>query len=232
MRGSSGMVADVLPGQYNLLDLACFSEKESIQPKRVVIKGVQWLKSSDPSQSGKLIFPSDYDGSIPVDIATSEHARYYGCHLADSTQVKVSLLYRHGIQDFTYQNSYLNDYVQDKNGPGLEKHEFSHLDCPLEDDSGYFIIGKIVQGSKYEELHLTAFIVPTRHTLYVPGNTFHSNDYLKGTWRTMLSDEAEIDHYHVVKKIKDFHNAPTEHFTFKMTGRFANLQNPVKSRKN
>ncbi len=32
--------------------------------------------------------------------------------------------------------------------------------------------------------------VPTRHTLYIPPFTIHSNDYLRGTWRTMLSDEV------------------------------------------
>ena len=221
MKGGSGMVADVLPGQYNLLDLACFSDRDAIEPRKVVVKGAQWVKSPDPGQSGMIVFPSDYDGSIPVDIATTEHARYYGCHLADSTQIKVSLMYRHGIQDFTYQNNYLNDYVQDVNGAGLERHEFSHLDCPLEDDSGYFILGKIVKGKKEEELHLTAFVIPTRHTLYVAPNVIHCNDYLKGTWRTMLSDEADIDHYNVVKRPPNVHNAHPKNFIFKMAGRLA-----------
>jgi len=31
-------------------------------------------------------------------------------------------------------------------------------------------------------LHLTAFRIPVRHTLYIPGGTIHTNDYLKGTW--------------------------------------------------
>ena len=32
------------------------------------------------------------------------------------------------------------------------------------------------------------FKVPTRHTIYTPGGVMHTNNYLKGTWRTMLAD--------------------------------------------
>jgi hypothetical protein len=77
----------------------------------------------------------------------------------------VALLYRHGIQDFTYQNNYLDDYVKDEKklgGGGLEHHDFSHLDCPLEDDSGYFVIGKLINQT---ELHLTGFKVQYKHNL-------------------------------------------------------------------
>jgi hypothetical protein len=30
--------------------------------------------------------------------------------------------------------------------------------------------------------------VPVRHTLYTPGGVMHTNNHLRGTWRTMLSD--------------------------------------------
>ena len=43
------------------------------------------------------------------------------------------------------------------------------------------------------ELHLTPFKIGPNHTLYVPPLTIHSNDDLKGTCRTMLSD-IPIDH--------------------------------------
>ncbi|CAF5143653.1 unnamed protein product, partial [Rotaria sp. Silwood1] len=43
-------------------------------------------------------------------------------------------------------------------------------------------------------LHLSAFLIPLKHTLYVPPFTLHSNDYLKGTWHTMLSDATDTDH--------------------------------------
>ena len=60
-------------------------------------------------------------------------------------------------------------------GAGLEKHAFAHLDCPFDEESGVFMLGKF----EGEELHLTAFKIPTRHTLYVPPYTIHCNDYLK-----------------------------------------------------
>ncbi len=214
MHGESGMVADILPGKYNLVDLACFSDLPPLQPRHIAVNKPEWIQSNISGKSGKIIFPSNFTGTIPVDIATDQHVRYYGCSFADSNQVQVSLLYRHGIQDFTYQNKYLEDYVKTQNGgSGLECHDFSHLDCPLEADSGYFILAKYDE--KSGDLHITAFKVPTRHTLYVPGGCIHSNDYLKGTWRTMLSDEAEIDHVHITRRCsKTASNDDVEHLTF------------------
>ena len=44
MTGGHGMVADVVPGQYNLVDLACFNDLPPITPKHAVVKGVVWSK--------------------------------------------------------------------------------------------------------------------------------------------------------------------------------------------
>ena len=199
MTGAPGMVADVVPGSYSLLDLALFNDLPPIIPKLVAVKGVTWNSSNVPEKSGQIVFPADFAGKIPVDIATIDHLAYYGATLATGNQLQVSLLYRHGIQDFTYHNDYLEEYVMKEGalgGSGIEKHKFAHLDCPLEDDSGTFIIAKFTDDG---ELHMTGFKIPTRHTLYLPGGVIHSNDYLRGTWRTMLSDEAEIDHVQLVR---------------------------------
>lgn len=104
--------------------------------------------------------------------------------------MKVLLLHTHETEDFEYHEGYFEKYVE-PNGPGLERHEFAHLDCPHEHHhrNGRFILGKIVNGN---ELHLTAFQIPAKHTLYIPPNTIHSNDYLRGKWRTMLA-VADID---------------------------------------
>ncbi|CAC5358321.1 unnamed protein product [Mytilus coruscus] len=197
MTGGHGMVADIVPGQYSLIDLACFSDLPPLVPKHTVIKDTHWLSSTIPGKSGKILFPSDFDRKIAIEQATSEHLRYYHCSFTDAQQEKVSLLFRHGIQDFTYENGYLEKYVTTGNGgSGLEKHDFSHLDCPLTEDSGLFILAKYMDNG---EFHITAFRLPVRHTLYVPGGVIHSNDYLKGTWRTMLSDETDIDHVHLTQ---------------------------------
>jgi Ca2+-binding EF-hand superfamily protein len=212
MRGAPGMVDDVVPGEYALIDLACFNDLPPIEPKHVVAK-VTWIKSTVPGKSGRAIFPPDFDGRLPTVIATNENLAYYGASLADHNQLKVSLLYRHGIQDFTYENNYMQDYVLAEGalgGAGIERHAFAHLDCPLDDDSGFFVMGKM----EGDELHLTAFKVPTRHTLYVPPNTIHTNDNLRGTWRTMLSDEAEINHVQLVKAHRQGNIESYEHFHF------------------
>ena len=50
--------------------------------------------------------------------------------------------------------NYLTNYVEKMNrGAGLERHDFTHLDCPLSDDSVFFIFGKQIE----DKLHITAF---------------------------------------------------------------------------
>ena len=93
MTGGSDMVADVLPGECTLLDLACFNDLPPIVPHHVVIKGVQWITSTVPGVSGKLLFPESFNGVLPVDVATNKHLAYYRCSLADSNQIKVSIFH-------------------------------------------------------------------------------------------------------------------------------------------
>ena len=186
---------DVLPGEYSLVDLITWSDivPQNAKPKLARISNVRWIESSDPkSESGRLLFPKTFfDVRLPVERGTSDKLAYYGCCLANESQVKVSLFHRHAIQDFTYSDSYYRDYVRGR--AGLERHAFAHLDCPFQEDNGFFILAKFSEENE-NELHLTAFRIPLKHTLYVPPLTIHSNDYLKGTWRTMLSDAAQIDH--------------------------------------
>ena len=217
MKGKKDIVEDLMPGQYTLLDLACFNDLPPITPKHAVIKNVSWISSGVPGVSGRIVFLDSGDTTVPVDIATNEHLAYYDCSLATGNQMQVSLLYRHGLQDFTYENNYLQDYVtheQGAGGAGLETHEFAHLDCPLDEDAGVFVIGKLVTVDGGNELHLTAFKVPTLHTIYVAPDVIHSNDYLKGTWRTMLSDEANIDHVQLVYRRRNGKVESYEHFQF------------------
>ncbi|XP_052078729.1 switch-associated protein 70-like [Mytilus californianus] len=212
MTGGHGMVADIVPGEYSLIDLACFSDLPPLEPKHAVVKDTQWLSSTISGKSGKMIFPLEFDKKVPMEQATSELLRYYGCSFADSQQEQISLLFRHGIQDFTYENGYLEKYVTATNGgAGIEKHDFSHLDCPLSEDSGFFILAKFIDNGDF---HITAFRLPVRHTLYVPGGVIHCNDYLKGTWRTMLSDETDIDHVHLTHVVKE---GQEEKFRFQFT---------------
>ena len=211
----TGMVADVEPGSYNITDLAVFNDLPPITPKYVAVKGVTWNSSGVPNRSGRVVFPADFDGKLPVEVATNEYLAYYGAALANRNPERVFLKYRHCVQDITYHHDYLEAYVTSETalgGAGIERHDFAHLDCPLEDDSGTFIIAK--HSDDGEELHITGFKIPTRHTLYLPGGVIHSNDYLRGTWRTMLSDEAEIDHVQLVRQNKKGKVEEFEKFTF------------------
>ena len=54
----------------------------------VILQGCRWEKAKTGVRSGRLVFPSDFDGVIPTDIATTEQLRYYGCSLADQNQVR------------------------------------------------------------------------------------------------------------------------------------------------
>ncbi|CAF1359306.1 unnamed protein product [Didymodactylos carnosus] len=204
---------NVLPGEYSLVDLITWSDIEpQIKPKYAKASNVRWTSSAYPkSTSGSLLFPKDFDPHLPIEIGTNDKLAYYGCCLANESQMKVSLLHRCGLQDFTYNDNYYSDYV--KGREGLEMHEFAHLDCPFQEDSGFFILGKF-SDNRNKELHLTAFKIPTRHTLYVPPLTIHSNDYLKGTWRTMLSDATQINH--VLLELARY-DGETDKFSFDFT---------------
>ena len=120
---------------------------------------------------------------------------------------------RHVIQDFTYCDNYLEEYCKQSKerggagGAGCERHEFSHLDCPLEEDNGVFVFLKF-DDEEQSVIHVSAFNIPVRHTVYIPGGVIHTNDYLKGTWRTMLSNAGPpIDHVHLYRGSSKFNFA-------------------------
>lgn len=54
---------------------------------------------------------------------------------------------------FIFITAYHDDYViATCGGNGIEQHAFHHMECPLDDDSGFFLLGKWVGD---DELHLT-----------------------------------------------------------------------------
>jgi len=186
MSSPSGIIRDYLPGNYSAADLVKFDDLPPIQPVSTIIRGVKWIDGNP----GKLIFPDNFSGKLETDIATSETLGYYGAYLAESTSEHFNLDSRHVLNDFTYGNDYFESWVlKGAGGAGLESHDFAHLDCPLTPmkKSGHFILAKWLDDAK-TSIEITAFQVPTRHTIYTPGGIMHTNNYLKGTWRTMLAD--------------------------------------------
>ena len=203
MDSESTIVNDVVPGEYNLLELVFISELPPCVPKHAEIESPTWTSGCN-GKEGTLVFPNDASNRIPVEsLSTTQMLMYYNCKLADSDN-NVHLVYRHMIQDFRYCRTY-SDHVRQVGG-GLERHNFDHLDCPLDDESGYIVLAKFVE----HVLHVTAFKIPKHHVLYIPSNCIHSNDYFEGKWRTMLSDKP-ID---IVKLVKPGPDATDNKFCF------------------
>ena len=196
-----GEVQDVLPGKYKYNDVFRFDDLP-IKPRFTEVRGVQWI-SNILRGKGSLKFPSSFDDEIDVEIGTSEFLSYYGCTITNTRPTdEVSLCMRHAIEDFTYSDFYLKEWVlseKGNNGAGLEKHDFSHVDCPKDRENGIFVLAKFVDEEE-SILHLTGFQIPPHHCPFIPGGTIHINDYLKGTWRTMLSDGAPIDYVYLEKR--------------------------------
>jgi len=200
-------VLDVLPGKYRPSKIFRFSDLPALVPRYTEIQGVQWIPNKKTGK-GILKFPSDYDTSnkIAIEVGTNEYVSYYGCTFTNTRQQDVTLHMRHAIEDFTYFSNYLEDWILNPNGmngSGLERHDFSHVDCPIDKDNGVLIIAKFVNEEE-TILHITGFHIPQRHCIFIPGGIIHINDYLKGTWRTMLSD-GPVNYVYLVKDGKKFH---------------------------
>lgn len=191
--------ARLQPGTYNLSDLVNFPDIQSPEPRyaKFTLDNDSWK-----STVGHLEIPLEVliRQEIPVEIATDTLLKFYGCSLiGEGTGGQIKLGDEHIIQDFTYQQDYFKKYVQDNVGAGIERHEFAHIDCPLVslDESGLFLLGKMEEEESIDNqpaknnLYLIAFRIPHLNALFVPGGTIHSNDYLQGCWRTMLSWTSE-----------------------------------------
>jgi len=209
-----GIVQDFLPGVYDFHSIVKFSDLPPIKPASTIIEGVRWedgdLDGEGHKRPGKLHFPLDFNGEIFTELATTETLHHYGASLAESTRgEQVELAARQCLDDFTYAPNYLSKWVEmSAGGAGLEQHGFAHLDCPFEriGESGYYVLAKF-NDEERTELEITAFQVPRRHTVFTPAMVIHTNNYLRGCWRTMLSDDP-------VNEVK-LHRGE-EQFTFKM----------------
>jgi len=191
MQSNKGLIQDILPGQYNLSELTRYKELGRVKPSRTIVQAV-WIEGDGGANPSKLILPSHFDGKIEVDIATPETVGYYGASLGDGHAASTSLTLeqRHVLQDFTYGKEYLQKWVLGSaGGAALETHQFAHLDCPLGNflETGHFILAKFLEEDP-DSLEITAFMVPNQSTIYTPGGVMHTNNYLQGTWRTMLAD--------------------------------------------
>lgn len=190
-----GILRDYLPGTYPMAEIVQFTDLPDLLPARASVPGVRWEEGGKGSFA-RLIFPVGFDGQVPSEIASTETLGYYGARIAESCKSEnVTLSARHCLDDYTYHPQYLHKWVERSGGgAGLEFHDFSHLDCPLDSptSSGHYVLAKFTGFPAPMSLlclEITAFQVPQRHSVFTPGGVLHSNNYLRGTWRTMLSDQ-------------------------------------------
>jgi len=205
------------PGKYLLSDLVLFPDREVLETEsegiaaeikikhevpvprhaQIRVERSSWRSAAGSErESGTLeLSPEALATVVPIEIATRTLLDFYDCTLIDlNSKGKIKLHDTHVFQDFTYAKDYFKRYTQGCSG--LEFHDFVHVECPLDNlnKSGMFLLGK--WNADGNALFLTAFRIPQMHALYVPGDVVHSNDYLCGTWRTMLSwtSKKPIDH--------------------------------------
>lgn len=150
--------------------------------------------------SGRLHVSSSFDGEIPSVVAAPLFLDFFGCALIDKMKGSVDLSIDHEMIEFRYSNYKEQWVLNPKYGAGklgIEQHEFVHLECPLEEESGHFLIGKWDPDADSDDedkpLLLTAFKIPQYHTVYIAPNVIHSNDHLEGLWRTVLSTFKDDD---------------------------------------
>lgn len=159
------------------------------EPRRACIENVSWQQSDGFDWT--VYLPTDsHVISVPIDPADDAGLGYYNCRLIEPDDV-ISLHHRSVIVNFCYQDEYLEQYVLGKGGGcSIEQHDFAHVDMPLDVRSGLLVIGKIDPAD--QALELTAFAVKPGQRVYIPAKTIHTNDFLLGTWETLLSSACEF----------------------------------------
>ncbi|CAL1155176.1 unnamed protein product [Cladocopium goreaui] len=195
-------------GRHSLKALALCSNVVLVPPH--VAFAVDWEVGKP---HGQIQLPANFNGIVPIAPATPEFFSYYGAILTSqfSTDM-VTLKAEHELIEFEYSPNYKEKWVLNPElGPGalgLERHEFAHLECPLDEDSGILLLAKL----EGKELQMTGFRIPAYHTIYLAPKVIHSNDHLRNRWRTMLTSFTEreieqgldaIDHVLLKKKQAD-----------------------------
>lgn len=166
------------------------SRRDSVRPPnlvRIEMASWQWYRKMTWTA---YLASTIHEVSVPVHAADDATLGYYNCRILKPGDV-ISLNHRSIVTDFLYRDDYFDSYVVDIIGGSLiEQHAFAHVDTPIHPHSGYLVIGKI--DSVDQALELTAFVVKAGDSVYIPAGTIHTNDYLLGTWQTLLSSDCEF----------------------------------------
>ena len=180
--------------QYHLVDPAMLDvtevRKHSIRAPRLVRMEMAFWQRYQKLAWAAFLASTVPEIIVPVHEADDATLGYYNCRLLKLGDV-ISLNHRSIITDFAYRDDYFSSYVMDVLGSSLiEQHAFAHVNTPCNLHSGHLVIGKVDPDDRV--LELTAFAVKPGDSVYIPAGTIHTNDYLLGTWKTLLSSACEF----------------------------------------
>lgn len=165
-------------------ELKLLKPNQGYPPCIAAIIDSKWEEGT-PSEWTVTIEQFSTETPVSIQTATNETLSYYMCSLLKQGDT-IDLQHRSILVEFTYGNKYLDQYVDAvAGGSGVEHHRFAHVDTPLDENLGYLILGKLEVESGL--LEITAFNVPQCHSVYIPENTIHTNDYFLERWGTLLS---------------------------------------------
>ena len=168
-------------------------------PRSTIVENVSWETPVPGARAGTLKFPAKFSGKIATHVATKNTLAYYGAKFANQEMGTVHIPVPHQQRNYIYSDRYLTTHVmaprpEGAGGASLERHNFCHTDTPHEDmkHSGYFVIGRFWDPEE-TKLELTGFQIPPGETLWIPAGVIHTNNYLKGSWNTMLAIDPPIE---------------------------------------
>jgi len=193
-----GPVKEFLPGVYYFNMIVDYSDLPTLRPASTVVEGVRWEAPGEEGEGGKIVFPDSFSREIQSEVATMETLSYYGARFVggdSNCNVTFQMTNRQRMDDMTYSDDFFSKWVnRSGRGPTLEWIDSPNLDCPLSSmgDSGHFVLARWT-GDEKTEIEMTAFKVPPRRTIYTPAGTMHTRNYLRGTWRSLLSAEAPVN---------------------------------------
>ena len=171
-----------MPHEKILLDVVFFHDQNAAQPVASTrIKTFTWKRASKQGKCGTVWFHPEFDGVISAAEPTQEVLLYYGaCRASQHEQLQSSLMYKHHIHSFRAPEQ--GQEAPNDQRTCLHRQDMPALLCPLEEDSGLLVLGK----QDGRTLELTAFHIPTYHTVYIPSGTIFCTSYARGMWRTMM----------------------------------------------
>ena len=94
MSAPSGIVQDLLPGQYKLSDLIDYPDIPALEPQKTVVEGVQWIEGQEGVKNGQKCW-------IRPSLCLA-----YGASILESSDETVTLDSRHALQVCEHSNLY------------------------------------------------------------------------------------------------------------------------------